>query len=66
MLQGQPLEDVRGALDRLASRHEGTYRFDMSPQTGELGMGADGHPSARQHARMAEELTKFIQLVISN
>jgi len=67
MLQGQALEDVKGALDRLASRHEGTYRFDMSPQTGDLGMGADGHPSARQHRKMAEELTDYLkQLVISN
>lgn len=67
MLQGQPLEDVKGALDRLAGRHEGTYRFDMSPQTGDLGIGADGHPSARQHRKMADELTAYLrQLAISN
>jgi len=65
MLQGKPLEDVKGALDRLALKHDGTYRFDMSPQTGDLGMGADGHPSARQHRKMADELTAYIQSIIN-
>ncbi len=63
MLNGKPLEDVKGALDRLAQKHEGTYRFDMSPQTGELGYGADFHPSAAQHAKMAEELTDFLKSI---
>lgn len=61
MLQGQPLDDVKGALDRLAARHEGVYRFDMSPQTGDLGYGSDSHPSARQHEKMAAELTAYLR-----
>lgn len=64
MLNGKPLEDVKGALDRLAARHEGTYRFDMSPQTGDLGYGADFHPSAAQHERMAEELTGYLKKIM--
>lgn len=65
MLSGQPLEDLKGALDRVAARHECTYRFDMSPQTGDLGVGSDGHPSARQQKRMAEELTRYLRSIIN-
>lgn len=61
MLQGKELEDVKGALDRLAAAHEGVSRFDMSPQTGDLGYGSDSHPSARQHERMAAELTAYLK-----
>ncbi len=35
--------------------------FCFSRQTGELGYGADSHPSYRQHVRMADELTPFLQ-----
>ena len=61
MLQDQALTDVKAVLDRLASEDSQTYRFDMSPQTGELGYGASWHPSARQAERMAEELIPFLQ-----
>ena len=37
------------------------YRFDMSPQTGSLGIGASYHPSMRQHQKMASELTAFLK-----
>ena len=37
------------------------YRFDFSPQTGDLGYGAGWHPSKKQHQRMAEELITFLQ-----
>ena len=55
------LADVKGALDRVAATRPGVYRFDMSPQTGELGYGADWHPSAAQHRRMAAELLPFLK-----
>lgn len=61
MMNGKPLEDVKGALDRLASEDENIYRFDMSPQTGELGYGANYHPSSRQAKKMADELTGFLR-----
>lgn len=63
MLQGQALTDVKTVLDRLASEDDATYRFDMSPQTGDLGYGASWHPSARQAERMAEELIPFLREV---
>lgn len=37
------------------------YRFDFTPQTGELGYGASWHPSLLQHRRMADELTPFLK-----
>lgn len=61
MLQGQALTDVQDVLDRLASENEGVFRFDMSPHTGDLGYGADWHPSARQAERMAEEIIPFLR-----
>ena len=61
MLQGQALTDVKTVLDRLASEDERIYRFDMSPQTGELGYGASWHPSARQAELMADELIPFLR-----
>lgn len=61
MLHGKALEDVRGALDRLAGDDENFYRFDMSEQTGELGYGADYHPSRAQAAKNAAELTDYLR-----
>lgn len=61
MLRGQALADVKGALDRLADPEKQIYRFDMSEQTGDLGYGADYHPSRAQAARMAEELTAYLR-----
>lgn len=61
MMNGKPLEDVKGVLDRLAAEGSGIYRFDMSPQTGELGYGANYHPSRRQARKMAEELTGYLR-----
>lgn len=61
MLQDQALADVKVVLDKLASEDELTYRFDMSPHTGDLGYGADYHPSAKQAEKMAEELIPFLR-----
>ena len=52
MLHGTALEDVKASLDKLAANADNIYRFDMSEQTGELGYGADYHPSAAQAAKM--------------
>lgn len=64
MLQDEALGDVKMTLDRLASEDNLIYRFDMSPQTGELGYGADWHPSARQAEKMSEELIPFLRTLI--
>ena len=65
MMSGKPLADVKGVLDKIAAANEGVYRFDMSPQTGELGYGADYHPSRRQARKMASELTAYLQTLIN-
>lgn len=65
MLNGKKLEDVKAALDRLADSRKGVvYRFDMTPQTGELGYGASFHPSAAQSRKMASELTEFLKSIL--
>lgn len=63
MLHGKALDDVRKTLDRLAEADQNFYRFDMSEQTGELGYGADHHPSRAQAAKNAGELTAYLRLL---
>ena len=64
MLHGEALKDVTEVLDRLAETDDHYYRFDLSEQTGELGYGADHHPSAAQAARNGEELTAYLRTII--
>ncbi len=64
MLHGQALDDVKASLDRLAEGNDNVYRFDLSEQTGELGYGADYHPSAAQAAKNAGELTTYLRTLI--
>lgn len=69
MLQGKALEDVKTMLDSIAGDARaqgdlGIYRFDMTPQDGTLGYGADWHPSRRQADKMAAELTGFLKTII--
>lgn len=64
MLQEPALTDVKEVLDRLAQEDPATYRFDMSPQTGELGYGASYHPSKLQADKMASELIPFLRTLI--
>ncbi len=64
MLQDQALTDVKEVLDKLAAEDAQTYRFDMSPQTGELGYGASYHPSAAQAEKMTEELVPFLRSLV--
>ncbi len=37
------------------------YRFDFTPQTGDLGYGASWHPSKRQQEKMAAELLPYLR-----
>ncbi|MCM1076973.1 MAG: GDSL-type esterase/lipase family protein [Bacteroides sp.] len=66
MLHGKALEDVKTTLDHLAGTDDNFYRFDMSEQTGDLGYGADRHPSAAQAARNASELTAYLRTLIQD
>ena len=61
MLGGKELRDVKTALDDISASREGVYRFDMTPQDGSLGYGADYHPSAQQAQKMASELTAYLR-----
>ena len=70
MTDSQALSDLKKAMDTVADemRQNGdkeVYRFDMSPQTGSLGMGASYHPSMRQHQKMASELTAFLKKLMN-
>lgn len=69
MLNGKSLEDVKNAMDIVVGEMKSqgdmdVYRFDMSPQTGSLGIGASYHPSMRQHQKMASELTAFLKKIM--
>lgn len=61
MLGGKALDDVKSVLDRIAADNDRVYRFDMSPQTGDLGYGAAYHPSAAQARKMADELIRYLR-----
>lgn len=66
MLNGTPLYAVQKAMNEMVAGAKMAgdtlvYRFDFSPQTGDLGYGAGWHPSKKQHQRMAEELITFLQ-----
>ncbi len=68
MMNGNALRDVREALNAVADEAKAAgdnnvFRFDMSPQTGDLGYGADYHPSAKQQQKMAHELTPFLRQI---
>lgn len=70
MMNGKPLEDVKQAMDTIVCEmkekgDEAVFRFDMSPQTGSLGIGAGYHPTIRQHQKMASELTAFLKEVMN-
>ncbi|MBQ8521889.1 MAG: lipase [Bacteroides sp.] len=66
MMVGQALEHAKYAMDKVVreARIAGdkqVFRFDMSWQTGDLGYGADYHPSKWQHEKMAAELTAYLR-----
>lgn len=64
MLNGKWLETINESLDRVADGREGVYRFNFSPCTGELGYGADFHPSRAQSEKSASELIPFLQTLL--
>ncbi|MFN8205930.1 MAG: GDSL-type esterase/lipase family protein [Bacteroidales bacterium] len=65
MMGGSDLVKVRSYLKFIADSANSTgrgnvYFFEMSAQTGDLGIGIDYHPTVAQHKRNAMELTAFI------
>lgn len=65
MLNGEWLEKVKASLDKVSEGRENVYRFDFSPCTGDLGYGADWHPSKGQHERMRDELLPYLQSLLA-
>mgnify|MGYP002858018978 CR=1 FL=1 len=66
MLSGKELDIARKTLNEVAdeARRQGdkeVYRFDFTPQDGNLKYGASWHPSLWQHQKMAAELTAYLR-----
>ena len=66
MMDGKALENVTKTLNKVVKEaneagDKEVYRFDMTPQNGSLGMGADYHPSLWQQEKMAGELTAYLR-----
>lgn len=57
MLSGGKLAAVKGYLDRVVGElgDANVARIDFKTQDGKAGYGADWHPSAGQHAKMADQ-----------
>ena len=65
MLGGADLDLVRKCLHVIVDsannkNHGKVFFFEMSQQTGDLGIGIDYHPTLAQHRKNAGELIKFI------
>lgn len=69
MLVGKELEIARKTLDEVVDEahkdgDKEVYRFDFTPQTGDLYYGASWHPSVYQHQKMAGELTAYLRTLM--
>ena len=68
MLSGRTVEKVRNYLMFIAdsANSKGTghvYFFEMSQQTGDLGIGIDYHPTVEQHVKNGLELSEYIRSI---
>ena len=68
MLEGNDLNRVRRYLHFIVDiankkNHGKVYFFEMSQQTGSLGIGVDSHPTVAQHKKNASELVKYIAVL---
>ena len=69
MLNGKELEIAKQLLDDVTAEankagDKSVYRFNFTPQNGDLGFGNDYHPSDRQHEKMAAELAAFLRALM--
>ena len=65
MLNGKELEIAKQLLNEVKAEankagDKEVYRFDFTPQAGDLGYGNDWHPSVSQHKKMAAELAAYL------
>lgn len=68
MISGSTLVEIRSVLKNLVTKanefNQGRVSFfEMSHQTGELGIGVHYHPTVAQHKKNAAELTKYISVL---
>ena len=66
MLGGKELEIAKKTLNEVVDEankagDKEVYRFDFTPQTGDIRFGASWHPSVWQHGKMAAELTAYLR-----
>ena len=66
MLNGKELEIAKktlneGVAEANKAGDKEVYRFDFTPQTGDILYGASWHPSKWQHEKMAAELTAYLR-----
>jgi len=69
MLGGKELEIAKRLLNEVVaeankSGDKEVYRFDFSPQNGDIGFGNDYHPSIWQHEKMSAELTAYLRALM--
>jgi lysophospholipase L1-like esterase len=69
MLGDKELEIAKQILNEVAAEankagDKEVYRFDFTPQNGDLGYGNDYHPSLWQHEKMAAELTAYLRALM--
>lgn len=69
MLLDKELELAKKILDEVAAEankagDKEVYRFNMTPQDGNIGYGNDWHPSIWQHEKMAAELTAYLRALM--
>ncbi len=70
MLGGKELEIAKQVLDDVAvtaqkAGDKEVYRFNFTPQNGDLGYGNDYHPNIWQHEKMAAELTAYLRSLMN-
>ena len=69
MLNGKELDIARRTLNDVVDEYhkkgdKELYRFDFTPQNGDLYYGASWHPSLWQHQKMAGELTAYLRTLM--
>lgn len=66
MMNGDALTLAKNTMDEVVAEankkgDNKVFRFNFTPQNGDLGYGASWHPSYWQHEQMAGELTPFLR-----
>ncbi len=69
MMSGYNLNHIRPIVQRVVTnanaKNKGKVFFFELSQQGALGVGSDNHPNVAQHAKNAQELTNYINTIMS-